>query len=96
MGFVTGLVVGSMLSSGHGSSDPSTVVITRDPSHDLITCSASENHPGRCWNYGNRAITKEQFAGDNGYRCLYSVAYAAAEDKYILEVSKKECPKRTE
>jgi hypothetical protein len=72
LGFLGGMMIGSMMANSNGGKPVETVVITPlAPSHKLISCESTR---GLCWYEGDR-ISDAQFAGNEGYRFIYARYY---------------------
>jgi hypothetical protein len=89
-GFVTGVVVGSVLSSSN-KSDTEQLIITSDK-YDVITCCRHDEVGMKCSisNY-QPSITTTQFANQNGYKTVYKISYLSRSEKcdiIIMEVGK--------
>lgn len=95
-GFLTGMVVGSMMSS-HPNEAPSTVISSDKEGHDVITCpTSSVVNNTKCYNVwrngeGNIDMTPAQFAKFVGYNVLYKVGFVSnprGADLIIMEVGR--------
>ena len=102
-GFVTGMLVGSALtSSSSGSASPSTSMISSD-THDVISCKQHHESvlchiastPGNTKFYNDQhrcwCVSPEQYVKIQGYTTLHKVATQFVDgNRYLmLEVSKE-------
>ena len=90
-GFISGMVVGSLLSEGNNKAKEASTVIFSDK-HDVIICEQGVN-AGKCLIIDGqyKSYTPAQWAGMNGYKILYKTGILIAPDQsvyIIMEVSK--------
>jgi hypothetical protein len=90
-GFISGMVVGSLLSEGNNKAKEASTVIFSDK-HDVIICAQGAN-AGKCLiiDGGYKYYTPAQYAGRAGYKTLYKTGVLIMPDKtiyLIMEVSK--------
>lgn len=90
MSFLLGMIVGHAMSSSTPENPTTTVIQPKDPSHEVVLCRTNEDYPGLCLDRYWNPETKQQFAGNAGYGCLYGSAVVVSGDKqfFALEVGK--------
>lgn len=90
-GFISGMIVGSAMSSGGSSTSGGSILVASDQ-HDVIACDVPMNDPGRCRvPHTNTYPTPEEYAAKLGYKFIHRKAVVITprnDHVIVMEVSK--------